>query len=77
METQNHKITYLNKEVEITQFLSESDEHFQARLELLKRLEKDNINWKDANKLSKIFYNSKYKKCRYTPIVYNMIKKYL
>ena len=77
METQNHKITYLNKEVEITQFLSESDEHFQARLDLLKKLEKDNINWKDANKLSKIFYNTKYKKCRYTPMVYNMIKKYL
>lgn len=77
METQNHKITYLDKEVEIIQFLSESDEHFQARLELLKKLEKDNINWKDANKLSKIFYNAKYKKCRYTPMVYNMIKKYL
>ena len=77
METQSHKITYLNNEVIITQFVSESTEQFTTRLELLKKLEKANIIWKEAQKISKIFYNVKYKKCTYTQPVYNMIKPYL
>ena len=77
METQIHKITYKNKEENITQYLSESNEQFKKRLELIKTLEKENMAWKDAYKLSKIFYNVKYKKCRYSPIIYNNIKKYL
>ena len=62
METQIHKITYKNKEENITQYLSESNEQFKKRLELIKTLEKENMAWKDAYKLSKIFYNVKYKK---------------
>ena len=70
-------IKYLEQEVEITQYLSESDEQFQSRLELLKKLEAKNIEWKQAQKLSKIYYNVKFKNCRYTPMVYNMIRDYL
>jgi hypothetical protein len=77
MESQIQQIKYLNKNVNITQFLCESDEQFNSRLELIKKLEEKNIEWKQAQKLSKIYYNVKFKKCRYSPIVYNMIKDYL
>jgi hypothetical protein len=77
MENQTQKIKYKNKEEIITQFFSESDEQFNSRLELLKKLEEENIIWKEALKISKIYYNFKFKKCRYTPQVYYMIKKYL
>jgi hypothetical protein len=77
MESQIQQIKYLNKNVNITQFLCESDEQFNSRLELIKKLEEKNIEWKQAQKLSKLYYNIKFKKCRYSPIVYNMIKDYL
>jgi len=77
MESQIQQIKYLNKNVNITQFLCESDEQFNSRLELIKKLEEKNIEWKQAQKLSKLYYNVKFKKCRYSPIVYNMIKDYL
>ncbi len=77
METQNTYITYLGKEEQIVQFLSESTEYFNDRLEFIRKLEKENILWKEANKLSKIYYNIKFKKCKYVPIIYNRIKKYL
>jgi hypothetical protein len=77
MESQIQQIKYLNKNVNITQYLCESDEQFNSRLELIKKLEEKNIEWKQAQKLSKIYYNVKFKKCRYSPIIYNMIKDYL
>ena len=77
MESQIHQIKYLNKNVNITQFLCESDEQFNSRLELIKKLEEKNIEWKQAQKLSKIYYNINFKKCRYSPIIYNTIKDYL
>jgi hypothetical protein len=77
METQTHKITYKNKEEIITQYLSESNEQFAERLKLIQKLEQENMAWKDAHKLSKIYYNVKYKKCKYPPIIYHNIKKYL
>jgi len=77
MESQIHQITYLNKDVEITQYLCESNEQFTSRLELIKKLEKKNIEWKQTQKLSKIYYNVKFKNCRYPPVVYNMIKDYI
>lgn len=77
METQIHTLKYLDQEVDIVQYLCESDEQFNTRIELIKKIEKDNVPWKDAHKISKIFYNIKYKKSRYTPMVYNMIRKYL
>lgn len=77
METQIHKITYMGKDVELTQYLCESDEQFNSRLEVIKKMEEKNVEWKQAQKLSKIYYNVKFKKCRYTPMVYNMIRQYL
>lgn len=77
METQSKTIKYNNKDENIIQFFSESDEQFNYRLDLLKKLEEENIDWKEALKLSKIYFNVKFKNCKYTPQVYHMIKKYL
>jgi len=77
METQIHTIKYLDEDVDIIQYLCESDEQFQSRIELIRKIEKSNVPWKDAHKISKIFYNVKYKKSRYTPMVYGMVRKYL
>lgn len=77
MESQIHQIKYLDKDMKITQYLCESDEQFTLRIELIKKLEEKKIDYKQALKLSKIYYNIKFKKCKYTPVVYNMIRNYL
>ena len=77
MESQIHQIKYLDINISIIQFLCESDEQFNSRLELIKKLEKKKIEWKQAEKLSKIYYNIKFKKCKYISIIYNMIRDYL
>ena len=56
METQIHTIKYLDEDVDIIQYLCESDEQFQSRIELIRKIEKNNVPWKDAHKISKIFY---------------------
>lgn len=77
MELQIHQIKYLDKDMKITQYLCESDEQFTLRIELIKKLEEKKIDYKQALKLAKIYYNIKFKKCKYTPVVYNMIRNYL
>lgn len=77
METQIETINYLNKNESIVKFFSESDEIFTDRIELLRKLEKENIPYKDALKLTKIYINVKYKKCKYSPSLYNSIRKYI
>jgi len=77
METQIENITYLNKSESIVKFFTESDEIFNLRLELLKKLELEKIPYKDALKLTKIYINVKYKKCKYNPQLYHSIKKYI
>jgi hypothetical protein len=77
METQIENITYLNKTESIVKFFAESDEIFNARIELLKKLELEKISYKDALKLTKIYINVKYKKCKYNPQLYYLIKKYI
>ena len=77
METQTHIIKYKNKDETIIQFMSESNEIFNSRLDILKKLEKDDIEWKEALKISKIYYNVKFKNCKYSNQVYFLVKKYL
>jgi len=77
METQIENITYLDKNESIVKFFSESDEIFNDRIELLTKLEKEKVPYKDALKLTKIYINVKYKKCKYSPQLYHSIKKYI
>jgi len=67
-------IIYLNKSEKITKFISESDQTFNNRIELIRLMEKDNILWKEAQKLSKIWYNIKLNNAKYNTELY---KKYL
>ena len=73
METQYKTIIYMNQPVKVLQYLSESDNQFNERLEFIKKLEESNINWKEANKLSKIWYNVTFKKCKYPTELYKKI----
>lgn len=77
METQIETINYLTNNESITKYFSESDEIFNDRIELLKKLELEKIPYKDALKLTKIYINVKYKKCKYNPQLYHLIKKYI
>ena len=73
MESNKVKITYLGQDIDIIQYISESNNQFNARLEYIKKLETKNINWKESIRLSKIWYCIKYKSCRYSPEVYNKV----
>ena len=76
METNNRTIEYMGVKVSIIQYLSESNNMFNKRLEYIKKIEAHNINWKEAYRLSKIWHCIKYKQCRYTPEVYHKVIQY-
>ena len=76
METEYITFTYKDETVKVLKFLSESDNQFNARKEYIKKLEKANINWKEANRLSRIWYCIKYKNCRYAQNIYNRVMSF-
>ena len=76
METNYIEINYQNQPVKILRYTSESDSQFNAKLDYIKKIEKNNVEWKEANRLSKIWYCIKFKKCRYTPEIYNKVMLY-
>jgi hypothetical protein len=76
METNYKCINYLNKEVNILQYLSESDTQFAQRLEYITLLEKAKVDWKEAVRLSKIWYCIKFKNCKYNPEIYHKVISY-
>ena len=51
--------------MDIIKFVEESNLQFYNRLLFIKKLEDNNINKKEAIRLSKIWYCIKYKKCKY------------
>jgi hypothetical protein len=67
------EISYLGKKENIIKFDSESDMRFLERLDFLKKLEQKKIVWKDANKYSKLWYNIKYNKVKYSSDLYKII----
>ena len=73
MENNNKEISYLNKKVNTLQYLSESNSQFSKRIEYIKKLEEKNIDWKEANRLSKIWYCIKFKNCKYSPEIYHRV----
>jgi hypothetical protein len=78
METNYIEINYKNKPVNILRYISESNSQFNAKLDYIKKIEnnKNNIEWKEANRLSKIWHCIKYKKCRYAPEIYHKVMFY-
>ena len=77
MENNYKEIMYMNKAINILQYLSESNNDFNKRVEFIKKLEDKGIDWKEAIKLSKLWYCITIKKCKYSPEIYNKVKKYL
>jgi hypothetical protein len=69
------KIIYLNNQETIIKFCSESNKRFNQRIKLIKILENNNLKWKEAHKISKIWYNIIYNKCKYLQNIYLYIMK--
>ena len=75
MENNNKEIIYMNKPIKVLQYLSESNSDFNKRLEYIKTLENRNIDYKEAIKLSKLWYCITIKKCKYSHEIYNKFKR--
>ena len=69
METNYKIITYKGENVNILQYQSESNNQLKQRLDYIKKLEEKNIDWKEALRLSRIWYSIKFKKCKYSNIL--------
>ena len=76
METNYIEITYLNKKEQILQYISESNNNFELRLNYIRKLEKNNILWNEALKLSLLWYNIKFKNCKYNKELYLKVLYY-
>ena len=76
METNNIEITYMNNKVTILKYISESQTQFNKRIEYIRLLEIANVDWKEAYRLSKIWYCIKFKKCKYMPEIYNKVMSF-
>ena len=69
-------IIYLNNNYKITRFVCETVNEFNTRIEYIKKIEHHNINFKEALRLSKIWYCIKYKKCKYSHDIYHSVMLY-
>jgi hypothetical protein len=69
-------IYYNNKEEQLIKYNCESLQRFNKRLEFIKILEDNNVSWKNANKLSKCWFNITYNNCKYPKDIYENVKKY-
>lgn len=69
-------IKYKGKNELIEQFPSETINRFNKRQLFIKLLEEDNFNWKEAHKLSKVWYNIIYNKTKYAFELYNVVMKF-
>ena len=67
------EITFKNQKYKIDRFYSESDSRFDARIKFIKKIE-NKFEWKEALRLSKVWSNIKFKKCRYIQKLYLKIK---
>ena len=77
MENNYKEVIYMNKTIKLLQYLSESNNDFNKRVEFIKTLENKDIDWKEAIKLSRLWYCITIKKCKYSLETFNKIKKYL
>ena len=76
MENEYVIIKYLNDDIKILKYISESNNQFNNRLIFISKLENKNINYKEALRLSKIWFSIKYKKCTYSYEIYNYVMQY-
>lgn len=72
METVNNDFI-----VQIERMPDESDKVFNDRIEFISRANQDLNNIKESVRLSKVYINFKYKKCKYPQDLFFKIKNYL
>lgn len=70
------EIIFNNKKENLDRLPSECSLRFNERIRFIKLLESNNFIWKDAHKLSKIWYNIIYYKMKYNSSIYNQIIKF-
>ena len=70
------KVSIAEKEYNILKFDSESDVIFNDRIEFIKKII-SKYGIKDAIKLSKVYANIKYKKCKYDKKTYSLIYDFI
>ena len=63
-------IIYLKNKEKIVKFDMESQKRFNIRIKFIQLLEEEQVKWKDAHKLSKIWYNITYNKCKYSQPIF-------
>jgi hypothetical protein len=73
---QINTISFKGKQEIIDIFPSECLTRLNKRKQYIKILEDNGFNWKDAQKISKIWYNIIYNKTKYIIEVYNLVMKY-
>lgn len=76
METNYREISYNNDIVNVLQYIAESNCIFEAKINYIRKLEKAGFSWKEADTMSKIWSNIKYKKCKYPAEIYHKIMYY-
>jgi len=74
MENNYIKIMYLNQEQLILKYISESNNMFDQRLNFIKKAEEKNIYWNQALKLSLVWYNINFNKCKYNKELYDKVQ---
>lgn len=73
METEYMDIEYMGKTVQVLQYLSESNKEFNERLSYIRNLESKGVDWKEAQRQSKLWYCVKFKKCKYPQYIYKTL----
>ena len=76
MESEYINIEYMGENVEILRYLTESQNQFNARIDFIRKVEKDKVDWTEANRLSVLWHCIIYKKCKYSSEIYNKIMSY-
>jgi hypothetical protein len=75
-ESTMNNILYKNKNESIEKLITESNKQFEERLNYIKKLEKHNIIWKEANRLSIIWYCIRFLNCKYSDTLHQKINSY-
>jgi hypothetical protein len=76
MENNYVEINYKNKPVQILRYLSESNSQFNAKIDYIKKIETKDVEWKEANRLSKIWHCIKFRNCKYPSEIYYKVMSY-
>lgn len=73
METNYKVIIYNNNKEKVLQFVTESNTQFEKRKEYIKTAETKKYNFKEAIRLSKIWYCIMYRHAQYDKEIYTLV----